>query len=276
MILVTGATGNVGAELVAQLIARGQPVRALVRGDGRGRVPAGAEVVAGDLSQPLSLAPALTGVRAVFLLGGHADMPGLLAVIRSAGAERVVLLSSRSVPGGKPDNAIVAMWMASEAAVRSSGLGWTILQPSGFMSNALRWLPQLRAGDLIRAPFANAPIAAIDPQDIAAVAAVALTSDGHTSRSYPLSGPAAWLPRDQVAVLARVLGRDLRFEAQTADEARIELAGSFPPSFVEAMLRFFVDGEFDDSRVLPTVEELTGRPGRSFEQWAANHRDAFR
>jgi uncharacterized protein YbjT (DUF2867 family) len=126
-----------------------------------------------------------------FLLGGYSDMPGILVAIRQAGVERVVLLSSRSVVGGRPDNAIVNVWMASEAAVRSSGVSWTILEPSGFMSNGLRWAPQVRAGDLIRAPFADAPIAAIDPADIAAVAALALTSSGHDSRTYVLTGPEA-------------------------------------------------------------------------------------
>ncbi|HZF41523.1 MAG TPA: NAD(P)H-binding protein [Blastocatellia bacterium] len=276
MILVTGSTGNVGASLIRQLAGANQQARALVRSRAEGALPPGVETVIGDLSRPESLSAALIGVRGVFLLGGYQDMPGTLAEIRRAGVERVVLLSSRSVVGGNPSNAIVDMWMASEEAVRSSGVSWTILRPSGFMSNALRWAPQIRAGAVVRAPFADVPIAVIDPCDIAAVAAVALTFEGHTSRSYILTGPKPLLPADQVRALAAALGKDLRFERQADDEAREEMSKSFPANFVDAFFRFFAEGEFDDSQVLPTVHEITGRQPRAFEQWARAHVDAFR
>jgi uncharacterized protein YbjT (DUF2867 family) len=276
MILVTGATGNVGGALVRQLAGANQRARALVRSQAENALPAGVETVIGDLNRPESLYAALIGVRSVFLLGGYRDMPGALAEIRRAGVERVVLLSSRSVVGGNPSNAIVSMWMDSEDAVRSSGVSWTILRPSGFMSNALRWAPQIRAGAVVRAPFADAPIAAIDPYDIAEVAAVALTSEGHTSCSYILTGPEPLLPADQVRVLAAALSRDLRFERQPDDEAREEMSKSFPANFVDAFFRFFADGEFDDSQVLPAVHEITGRQPHTFEQWARAHADAFR
>jgi uncharacterized protein YbjT (DUF2867 family) len=276
MILVTGATGNVGGELIMQLVSANQRARALVRSRAEGALPPGVETVIGDLNRPESLSAALIGVSGVFLLGGYRDMPGTLAEIRRAGVERVALLSSRSVVGGNPSNAIVSMWMASEDAVRSSGLSWTILRPSGFMSNALRWAPQVRAGAVVRAPFADAPIAAIDPYDIAAVVAAALTSEGHASHSYILTGPEPLLPADQVRVLAAALGRDLRFERQTDEEAREEMSKSFPANFVDAFFRFFSEGEFDDSQVLPTVREITGRQPRDFEQWARAHAGAFR
>src|SRR5262249_45179979 len=161
----------------------------------------------------------------------------------------VVLLSSRSVVSGSPTNAIVAMWNASEAAVRSSGVPWTILRPSGFISNALRWLPQLREGDVIRAPFAGVPIAAIDPHDIGSGAAGVIGSGNHHGSSHELSGPDALVPAEQVQVLGKALGRELRFEGQSEGEAREELGKAFPPEFVEAQMRFFARGEFDDSRI---------------------------
>jgi uncharacterized protein YbjT (DUF2867 family) len=272
MILVTGATGNVGGELVRQLTAAKRPVRALIRETASAGMPAGVEAAIGDLNDPDSLRPALKDVRGVFLLGGYRDMAGVLAVMRQAGVERVVLLSSRSVIGGKPDNAIVNMWMVSERAVRSSGVPWTILESSGFMSNALRWAPQLRAGNMIRAPFADAPIAAIDPSDIAAVAAVALTADGHASQTYAITGPETLRPVDQVRILAEVLGRGLRFEAQPDSQAREEMSRSMPPGMVDAFFRFFVSGEFDDSSVLPTVADITGRQPRTFREWALSAR----
>ncbi|MCZ4099953.1 NAD(P)H-binding protein [Streptomyces sp. So13.3] len=276
-ILVTGASGHVGGELVSQLAAQGRAVRALVRDPSAFEAPPGAEVAAGDLNRPESLTEALNGVDAMFLLGGFADMPGVLAGARAAGVRHVVLLSSRSVVGGNPENAVVAMHQGSEVAVRESGLGWTLLRPSGFMSNTFEWQGQLRAGDIVRAPFAGVPIAAIDPHDIAAVAAAVLGRDEHHGHSHPLSGPAAQRPVERAEILAKVLGRPLRFEGQPDDEARAEMLGNgVPERYVDAFFRFFVDGEFDDTPVLPTVEDLTGRPPRTFEDWARAHADAFR
>lgn len=275
MILVTGATGNVGSELVRQLIDARQPVRALVR-ERKEAIGPEIEVAVGDLDRPESLRPALQNVTSMFLLGGYRDMPGILEQARRAGVNHVVLLTSRSVIGGDPTNAIVNMWMVSEEAVRSSGLDWTILQPSGFMSNALRWIPQLRTGDVIRGPFANAPIACIDPADLAAVAARALTEAGHESKSYPLTGPDALVPADMVRVLASLLGRPLRFEPQPDDEARAEMSASMHPSTVDAFFRFYARGELDDSPVLPTVQQVTGHVPRTFTQWASAHADRFR
>jgi uncharacterized protein YbjT (DUF2867 family) len=164
---------------------------------------------------------------------------GLLAEIRRAGAPRVVLLCSRSIVGGNAENAIVRMWMESEDALRSSGAPWPILWPSSFMSNALQWVSQLREGDVVRAPFAGVPVAAIDPFDIAAVAGVALTSGGHAARAYELSGPVPLLPREHVQILADVLQRPLRLEPQPAAQAREQMLQSEPPTFVDAFFRFY-------------------------------------
>ena len=275
MILVTGANGNVGKEVVEQLAAGSEPVRALLRDPAKAAFASNVEARTGDLARPESLAPALAGVRAIFLLGGHPDMPGVLDAIRRASLERVVLLSSRSVLIGDPSNAIVKMWLDSEAAVRDSGVAWTLLRPSGFASNALRWLPQLRVGNTVRAPFAQAKVASIDPADIAAVAVLALTKDDLAGQALALSGPEAQLPEQQVQILAKVLGRPLRFEAQPDDEALAELKKSAPPEFADAFYRFFIKGEFDDAVLLPTVRELTGRAPYGFEAWAKRNANAF-
>jgi uncharacterized protein YbjT (DUF2867 family) len=167
------------------------------------------------------------------------------------------------------------MHQESEAAVRASGLAWTILRPSGFMSNALGWAGQIRAGDEVRVPFAQVPIAAIDPHDIAAVAAAVLNRPQHHGLAHALSGPAALLPADQLTVLSGVLDRPLRLVAQADDEARAEMSATTPARYVDAFFRFFSDGEFDDSAVLDTVEEITGRPPRTFEDWARAHARSF-
>jgi uncharacterized protein YbjT (DUF2867 family) len=276
VIVVTGATGNVGGELVAALAARDRQVRAVVRAPQRATLPAGVEVVKGDLELSESLTPALDGARAVFLLGGWGDMPGLLRRIAGAGVEHVVLLTSRSVVGGKADNPVTRMWLDSEAAVRDSGIEWTILRPSSFHANALRWLPQLRTGDVIQAPWPNVAAASIDPADIAAAAATALTEPGHEHATYPLSGPEPMTPGQQVATLAEVLGRPLRYEPMSDADARSTMAADTPAPFIEAFFRFYSQGEFDDSRVLDTVQRITGRPPRRFADWARAHADAFR
>jgi uncharacterized protein YbjT (DUF2867 family) len=272
--LVTGSTGNVGSQVVRALVEAGENVRALVRSPDRASaLPAGAEAVVGDLNRPETLP--LDGVTGVFLLSGYDDLPVALREMRRAGVRRVALLSSSAVPLGDTTNAVARYHIESEAAVKESGLGWTMLQPNGFMTNALQWVPQLEAGDVVRAPFAGVRTAQIDPADIGAVAATALVTGEHDGRSYRLSGPESLLAADRVAVLARVLGRPLRFEAQPDDEARAEMSAAMPAEYVDAFFSFFVDGTLDESEVLPTVESVLGRAPRSFEEWARAHRRAL-
>ena len=276
MILVTGATGNAGGAVVRALVRSGEPVRALVRDADGGTLPAGVEAPVGDLNEPETLAPHFEGVTAAFLLSGYTGLEETLANMRRAGVERVVLLSSSAAPTGDLTNAVARYHILSERAVREAGLGWTFLQPNTFMTNAFQWLPQLRQSDVIRGPFPDVRVAAVDPDDIGAVAAAALTSGASEGRAYRLSGPESLSPADRVAILAEVLGRELRFEGQTNEEARAEMSAAMPPEYVEAFFRFFVDGDLDESPVLPTVQEVTGRPPRSFEAWARAHADAFR
>ncbi len=275
MILVTGAAGNVGGELVRALTGAGQPVRALTRAGREQEFPAGAEPVTGDLNQPESMRPALTGTEAMFLYPGYQDMAGTLAQARRAGVRRVVLLSGSSAASGDTGNAVSRYMIESEAAVRASGLAWTMVRAFGFMSNTLQWVPQLRTGDLVRAPFAGVPIAMIDPFDIAAVAAAALTAAGHEGRVYTVSGPQALRPADRVRVLGEVLRRDLRFEAQPDDEARAEMGAAMPAAYVDAFFDFYVKGTLDESQPRPDVDEVTGRPPRTFRQWAQAHASSF-
>jgi uncharacterized protein YbjT (DUF2867 family) len=276
MQLVTGATGNVGAELVRALLDAGEPVRALVRSEsGREALPEGVDGFVGNLDRSETLAAALDGAHGLHLLSGYADMDGLLAEVRSAGVRHVVLQSASSAATGDMTNAVARYHIVSEHAVKDSEVGWTILRPNSFMSNALRWAPQLQAGDVVREPFADVPVATIDPADIAAVSALALTEGGHDGRTYRISGPRSMLPVDRLAVLAEVLGRDLRLEPLSDAEAKVQMRATMPAEYVDAFFRFFAEGQLDESAVLPTVAEITGREPRSFEQWARAHADAL-
>lgn len=270
--LVAGATGNVGSEVVGALLAAGHEVRALTR-RADARLPEGAETVVGDLDKPETLP--LDGVTGAFLLPGYAGLPDALALMAAAGVERVVLLSGGSVVATDTDNPISRYMIASERAVRESGLPWTVIRPSGFMSNTLQWAAQLRAGDVVTAAFADVPIAVIDPFDVGAVAATALTADGPDGAVHTISGPQALRPADRVSILGSVLGRELAFEGQSNEDAHAEMAAAMPVEYVDTFFRFYVDGTLDESPVLPTVEQVTGRAPRTFEQWARAHTEAF-
>jgi uncharacterized protein YbjT (DUF2867 family) len=276
MYFVAGATGNVGGAVVQALAEQGLPVRALVRDASRANLPDGVTAAVADLNDPDSLTPWLGGVEAAFMLPGYPDMPALYARLRDAGVKRTVQLSGSSAGTGDTTNAVTAMMEGSEAAARESGLAWTILRPSAFMSNTLRWLPELKAGDLVRAPWGDLPLACIDAADIAAVAVTAMTDDAHAGAVHRLTGPRAILPAEQLEILGRVLGRPLRFEGLTLEETRAQLEATMPEKYVHAFWNFYVDGALDESLVLPTVEDILGRPARTFEQWAEVHADDFR
>lgn len=275
-ILVTGATGNVGAEVVDALLAGRHQVRALTRGDRPATLPADVEAVGGDLNDPASLTDALTCAEALFLLPGYADMAGIAATAKAAGVRRIVQLSGSSAGSADTGNAVTAYMNRSEAAVRESGLAWTILRPFGFMSNTLRWLDQLRAGDVVSEPFANVPIAVIDPFDIAAVAVAALTSTAHDGKIYLLSGPESLLPADRLRILGAELGRDLTLDALSNEDARTTMTAQMPVEYVDAFFSFYVDGTLDDSEPQPAVQQILGRAPRTFTEWATAHADAFR
>ena len=276
MILVTGATGNAGGGVVNGLLELGSDVRGLVRPGSEGDLPDGVEAAPADLNDPESLRGPLDGVSAVFLLSGYEGIEQSLALMSDAGVDRVVLLSSSAAPTGDLDNAVASYHILSERAVRESGLSWTFLQPNSFMSNAYRWLPQLENGNVIHGPFGEVAISTIDPDDLGAVAARALTTDEHEGQTYRLSGPEALRPAEQVTIMAKYTGRDLRFEAQTNEEARAEMEDQMPKEYVDAFFSFFVDGTVDETTVHPTVKQIIGREPRSFEEWAEAHADAFR
>jgi uncharacterized protein YbjT (DUF2867 family) len=274
MILVTGASGNAGGGVVNGLLELGADVSGLVRAGSEGELPDGVEAAAGDLNDPESLP--LEGVSAVFLLSGYAGIERSLALMGEAGVERVVLLSSSAAPTGNLDNAVARYHILSERAVSESGLPWTFLQPNSFMANAFRWLPQLENGDVIQGPFGDVAISTIHPDDLGAVAARALTSDEHEGKTYRLSGPEALRPAEQVVIMAKYTGRDLRFEPQSDEVARAEMEAQMPKEYVDAFFEFFSDGTVDETTVHPTVKQVTGRDPRGFEEWASEHADAFR
>jgi (4-alkanoyl-5-oxo-2,5-dihydrofuran-3-yl)methyl phosphate reductase len=282
-ILVTGATGNVGLEVVAQLVARGQCVRALTRQPDRASFAAGVEVAAGDLGQPETLARALAGVERVFLLtNGGPETPlhdvNLVQAAAQAGVRHVVKLSVIGNEYGQ-DDLITAWHLVGERALRLSGLAWTFLRPGSYMSNALHWAQGIRHHGVVHSAYARARASLIDPRDVAAVAVEALVRPGHEGRAHRITGPEALSAADQVARLGAALGRPLRFVESPASSCAAAMGRSGrSPLMIVAALANLGNERLDATRelVLPTVEEIIGRPAHTFDEWAVNHVHAFR
>jgi uncharacterized protein YbjT (DUF2867 family) len=193
----------------------------------------------------------------------------------AAGVSRAALLSSGAAPSGDLENAVAAYHIRSERALEQSGIPTTFLRPNSFMSNALRWRPQISSGKPIREAFADVPLATNDPGDIAAVAAAGLLAAEPETRAYRITGPEALRAAERVAILGDALGRELVFQPLSNEEARTEMSASMPAAYVDAFFDFFVAGSLDETTVLPTVEEVTGRPPRTFREWAQAHAQDF-
>lgn len=273
MIVVTGATGNVGRPLVQALVAAGEKVTAVSRR--ASDVPDGAVPVAADMLRPDSLEAALAGADALFLLtaadvlGAVADLDGVLDVARVGGVRRVVLLSSHGVGTGRHPSGL-------EDSVTGSGLGWTLLRPGGFASNDLMWAESVRARRTVVTPFADVAIPVIDPADIADVAAAVLLDDGHTGRTYELTGPAPISPRERVAAISAALGEEVQLVEQSRDEARAQMVRFMPEPVVEATLGVLGEPTPAEQRVSPDIERVLGRPPRAYAEWVARNVAAFR
>lgn len=274
MIVVTGATGNVGRPLVRALLAAGERVTAVSRHSPREN-PAGVRHHQADLAAPQTLKPALDGAETLFLLtsgdfmAAGGDLGQVLDVVRASGVRRVVLLSSLGVSTGDHPS-------EPEDAVRQSGLGWTMLRPGGFHSNTLQWAGAVRAGRTVAAPFGNVALPTVDPDDIAEVAAVALRDASHAGQIYELTGPAPVSPRQQTAAIGDALGEPVRFVEQTRDEARAEMVRFMPEPVADSTLAMLGAPSDGLLRVSPDVERLLGRPARTFAEWAARNAAAFR
>ncbi|MEU8985370.1 NAD(P)H-binding protein [Streptomyces sp. NPDC048558] len=276
MIVVTGATGNVGRALVERLAAADRPVRALTRDPQRAGLPAGAEVVRFEPDRPAAL---FEGATRLFLyvqaVGEQA--PALLAAARAAGVRHVVLLSSGIIQEGADEShPIHVMHATAERQILDSGLAWTFLRPNAFAVNAFQWAPQIRAGDRVRGVFADGIGAPVHEDDIAAVAERALLDDGHEGAVHRLTGPEAISNAGQVEAIGRAVGRELQFVEVPPDQAGPELFPFVPRHMVKDLLKAFEATVGVQPEITDAVERITGTPARSFARWAADHADHFR
>ncbi|MCX4824665.1 NAD(P)H-binding protein [Streptomyces sp. NBC_01142] len=269
-VLVTGATGSVGRQIVAELLRRGHTVRALTRNPATAEFPDGVEVVRGDLTDPASLVPALEGVSGVHLItfGGALFAPletggEIVGLARKAGVRRITVLH-----GGGPS--------PLEDAVRASEVAWTVVMPVEFMSNALEWAESIRSDNEVQEPFVGRLSAMVHETDIGAVTAVALTEDGHGGKDYLITGPQALTVQDKVNILAAARGREIGLVELSEEQARERWeASGHPQDVIDFLIMVYRDTPPEGKTVLNTVEQVTGRPARTFAEWAQEHADAF-
>jgi uncharacterized protein YbjT (DUF2867 family) len=282
-ILIIGATGNVGRQVLSQLLATGVRVRALARNPHTAGLPPHVDVVRGDLTLAGTLDECLDGVDAVFLVWcapPAAVAPALERIVRQT--RRIVFLSSPHktahpfFQAGQP-NPVAALHAEIERLIETSGRQWTFLRPGMFAANArFWWAPQIRAGDVVRWPHLAAPTAPIDERDIAAVAVRALCEEGHAGAEYVLTGPQSLSQFEQILTIGRVIGRSLRIEEISPNEARRELLALMPAFIVNMLLDAWAAGIGQPALVTSTVAEITGAPARTFRDWATDHAAEFR
>ncbi|WP_275460731.1 SDR family oxidoreductase [Streptomyces noursei] len=279
MIVVTGATGNVGRPLTQALAEAGEQVTAVSRH--AVAMPDGVRHVAADLAEPTSLTPALDGAKALFLLlSGDLHAPearptDIIDLAAASGVRRVVLLSSQGVATRPLGPSRVAM-RAVEDALRGSGLDWAVVRPGGFASNAFAWAESVRTQATVAAPFGDVGVPVIDPADIAEVAAACLLDDRHTGGVYELTGPEVITPRQQAEVIAAVLGSPVRFHELTRDEAKATMTQFVPVELADDTLDIISAPNPAELRISPDVERVLGRAPRPFSDWVARNIAAFR
>ena len=272
--LVTGATGTVGREIVRQLVDAGHPVRALTRDPARalaqGNVPEGAEAVRGDLTDPESTVPHLKDVVGLHLITFGGDDfgpletgPRLVELAEAAGVRRVTVLSD-FYEGGVQE------------ALRASDLTWTFLNPVEFMANLRDQSEEVRTEGVLRSA-GDHPSAMVHEADIAAVAVTALTEEGHGGQTYLISGPQALTPTEQAQQLATATGQEVAPVQLTLEETAQRMrAQGHDEEYVAFAVELAANPPEVGSRVQDTVERVTGRPGRTFAQWAEEHAAEFR
>jgi uncharacterized protein YbjT (DUF2867 family) len=284
MILVTGATGSIGREIVKLLVDGNEQVVAITRHPTTASLPAGVRVVESDPSRPATLIPTLHDIKTIFISPralGDATAGGataqLLKLAAEQGAERVVVLSAVTVEFGGGYRRFADAFRAVEDAAKASGLRWTILRCAEFDSNALAWSPQIRATGVVQGAYGDVASSPIHNRDVAAVSALALVDARHAEHTYVLTGPESLTQRDRVHLIGEAIGKETSWVEMTPQQARAGmLAQGLPEDVPDRLLGYLASLDQQAGPSSTTVEQILGRPALPFTQWAVEHAAAFR
>jgi uncharacterized protein YbjT (DUF2867 family) len=276
--VVFGARGNVGRHVAAGLLAAGEQVRVTSRNPAMAGFDSLFQVAAADLEQPATVPAALAGAAKVFLYAKPAGIQGFVKAALAAGIQHVVLLSSGAVINADAEhNPIARQHRAVELAIERSGLEWTFIRPGMFATNTRWWWTEsIRIQNVVRLPYPDAQTAPVHEKDMAAIAVAALTEPGHGHQAYAVYGPQSLTLRHQVECIGDAIGREIRLERISPEQARTELGQRMPPIGAETILRAWAAGNGIPARTSVIVEKIAGHPAHTFAQWAADHADDFR
>jgi uncharacterized protein YbjT (DUF2867 family) len=272
-VLIVGATGNVGAELVKQFADSGKRVKALVRNESKAAsINHLAEPVIGDLMAPTTLESAFKNVERVFVLAppvGEAEETmerNAFNAAVEAGVKRIVYLSSygSTFGGGYP----FIVHAANEKVLASLNVDWTVLRPTRFMPYMpFVWNSIFQRGLLLE-QAGDGAMTTIDPVDIAAVGILALTTDGHEGQTYELTSEDSFSTRQLGETLSKVLNKRLTvFEGGTEELRAALIENGAPGEYASIMRNYFESVAHGRWKVTDTVGQVLGRKPRSYAQW---------
>ena len=284
MILITGATGNNGSELVKLLAGKGVALRAMVRSkDSAGELAAlpSVTVVEGDFDKPTTIERALDGVEKAFLLTNsteraEARQSSFVQCAGKAGVRHIVKLSQFAADEASPVR-FLRYHAAIERQIVESEMAHTFLRPNLFMQGLLGFAKSIKEQGKLFAAAGDAKISVVDVRDNAAAAAAALTEPGHEGKTYTLTGPAALSHGEMAAALSKAIGRSIEFVDVTPDAMRDALLDmGMPPWQADGLIEDYAHYRRGEAAVVSDgVEQATGRPPRGFDAFARDHAPAF-
>lgn len=275
-ILITGSRGRVARTLTGLLHGKGFDVRAASRIPEELDPPDGVAVTALSLAEPAGFPAALKGATSVFLYAEASHIGEFLSEAQTAGVEHIVLLSSSAVlaPGAAQDP-LARHHAEVEEALAASALTATVLRPGSFASNALQWAWSIRESGSVNLPYPGAHTDPLHEADLAEAAFAALTESRLRGGTHHLTGPASVTFTQQIDMLARATGLDIRAVTVDREAWKTQMAPYMPEHFADALLDFWKSHDGSPAGVTDTLESMIGHPPRTFAEWAAEHAAAF-